>query len=154
MNHDCKTSLIARFFSLCLLKIINYCRFFQLHFSNSLIFHVEAHCVKSVHIRSYSGLYFPAFGLNTDRYGVSLRIQSECGKIRTRITPNTNTFHAVAIPFFEVLYTSLVKTRNKERNDFHTETNASKTSFYLLQLILVIDFYACSDKTGHCTVDF
>ena len=34
----------------------------------------ERHCVKSVHIRSYSGLYFPAFGLNTDRYGISLRI--------------------------------------------------------------------------------
>ena len=32
----------------------------------------------------FSGLYFPAFGLNTERYGVSLRIQSECGKIQTR----------------------------------------------------------------------
>ena len=50
---------------------------------------------KSVHIRSYSGLYFPAFGPNKERYGVSLRIQSECRKIRTRITPNTDTFHAV-----------------------------------------------------------
>ena len=29
------------------------------------------------------------------RYGVSLRIQSECGRILTRITPNTDTFHAV-----------------------------------------------------------
>ena len=29
------------------------------------------------------------------RYSVSLRIQSECGKIRTRITPNTNTFYTV-----------------------------------------------------------
>ena len=47
---------------------------------------------KSVHIRSYSGQYFPAFKLNTQRYGVSLRIQSECGKIRTRISPNTDTF--------------------------------------------------------------
>ena len=28
--------------------------------------------------------YFPVFGLNTERYEVSLRIQSECGKIRTR----------------------------------------------------------------------
>ena len=28
-------------------------------------------------------------------YEVSLRIQSECGKIRTRITPNTDTFHTV-----------------------------------------------------------
>ena len=54
-------------------------------------------CVKGVRIRSYSGPYFPAFGLNTERYSVSLRIQSECGKIRTRITPNTETFHAVLI---------------------------------------------------------
>ena len=28
--------------------------------------------------------YFPIFGLNTERYGVYLRIQSECGKIQTR----------------------------------------------------------------------
>ena len=32
----------------------------------------------------FSDPYFPAFGLNTERYFVSLRIQSECGKIRTR----------------------------------------------------------------------
>ena len=46
------------------------------------------HCMKSVRIRSYSGPHFPAFGLNTKRYSVSLRIQSECGKMRTRIAPN------------------------------------------------------------------
>ena len=55
----------------------------------------RVHYVKSVRIRSFFGLYFPAFGLNTDRYGVSLRIHSECGKIRTRKTPNTDTFYAV-----------------------------------------------------------
>ena len=49
-------------------------------------------CMKSVLIRSYCGPYFPAFGLNMKRYSVSLRIQSECGKIWTRITPNTVTF--------------------------------------------------------------
>ena len=32
----------------------------------------------------FSGPYFLAFGLNTERYEVSLRIQSKCGKIRTR----------------------------------------------------------------------
>ena len=32
----------------------------------------------------FSGPYFPAFGLNTERYFVSLHIQSECGKIRTK----------------------------------------------------------------------
>ena len=45
----------------------------------------------------FSGPYFPAFGLNTGRYGVSLRIPSECEKTRTRRTPNTGTFHAVPI---------------------------------------------------------
>ena len=54
-----------------------------------------AHWVKSGRIRSYSGPHFPVFGLNTERYLVSLRTQSECGKIRTRITPNTDTFYAV-----------------------------------------------------------
>ena len=29
-------------------------------------------------------------------YGVSLRIQSECGKMRTRITPNTDSFYAIS----------------------------------------------------------
>ena len=52
------------------------------------------HCVKSVRIWIYPGPHFPAFGQNTDRYSVSLRIQSKCGKMRTRITPNTGTFHA------------------------------------------------------------
>ena len=28
------------------------------------------HCIKSIRIRSYSGPYFPAFGLNTERYSV------------------------------------------------------------------------------------
>ena len=31
-----------------------------------------------------SGPYFPVFGLNTENYGVSLRIQSEYRKILTR----------------------------------------------------------------------
>ena len=51
--------------------------------------------VESVRIRSYSGPHFPAFELNTERHSVSLRIQSECGKMRPRITPNTDTFYAV-----------------------------------------------------------
>ena len=51
--------------------------------------------VKSVRIWSSSGPYFPAFGLKRERYRVSLRIQSKCGKIRTTKTPNTDTFHGV-----------------------------------------------------------
>ena len=52
-------------------------------------------CVKSVRIWSFSGPYFPSFGLNTEKYFASLCIQSEYEKIRTRKTPNTDTFHAV-----------------------------------------------------------
>ena len=46
-----------------------------------------SHCVKRVRIRSYSVPYFPAFGL---------RLQSKYRKIRTRITPNTDTFYPVS----------------------------------------------------------
>ena len=47
----------------------------------------------------FSGPYFPAFGLNTERYGVSLRIQSEYGKIWTRKTPYFDNFHTVKPPW-------------------------------------------------------
>ena len=51
------------------------------------------HCVKSVHIHSFPGLYFPTFGLNTEiYYRVNLCIESKCGKIRTRKATNTVTF--------------------------------------------------------------
>ena len=45
----------------------------------------------------FSGPYFPAFGMNTEKYGVSLCIQSKCRKIRTRKTPNTDIFQAVEL---------------------------------------------------------
>ena len=50
--------------------------------------------IRSIRIRSYSGPFISAFRLNVERYRVSLRIQSECEKIRIRITPNTDTFNA------------------------------------------------------------
>ena len=53
--------------------------------------------MKSVRIGSYSGPYFPAFGLNTERYSIYLRIQSEYGRIRTRLAPNTDPFYAVEV---------------------------------------------------------
>ena len=50
-------------------------------------------CVKSVHI---SGPHFLAFGPNTYSLRIQpLHIQSECWKIVTRKSPNTDTFHAV-----------------------------------------------------------
>ena len=63
------------------------------------------HCVTSVHIRSFSGpSTFSRIRTEyyTERYGVSLCIQSEYGKIRTRKTPNRDTFHAVN--YFSITY--------------------------------------------------
>ena len=57
----------------------------------------DDHCVISACIRTYSDplILTP----------LSLRIQSECRKMRTRITPNTGTFYAVDIFFIGVLRT-------------------------------------------------
>ena len=41
----------------------------------------------------FFGPYFLTLGLNMDRYEVPFSIQSECGKIWTRKTPNMDTFH-------------------------------------------------------------
>ena len=67
-----------------------------------------SHCVKKCLYSEFSGSYFPAFGLKTERYSVSLCIQSECGKILTRITPNTDTFYAVSILNSDTNWTSLI----------------------------------------------
>ena len=48
--------------------------------------------MKSVRIRSYFGQHFP---LIRTEHGEIRSIQSECGKMRTRITPNANIFYAV-----------------------------------------------------------
>ena len=67
-----------------------------------------SHCVKRARTWSYSGPYFSTFGLNTERYGMFLPIQSKCRKIRTRITPNTDTFYA----FTQCLISRILKTRD------------------------------------------
>ena len=64
---------------------------------SSIYFSRELHCVKRVLFRSFPSPYFPAFGLNTERLSVSLRIQSKCRKMRIRITSNTDSFYAVLL---------------------------------------------------------
>ena len=39
----------------------------------------DLHCVKSVRTRSYTGLYFPAFGLNTERIQKSSQLLGQSG---------------------------------------------------------------------------
>ena len=52
-----------------------------------------------------SGLYFPVFGLNTEKYSVNLRIQSEYKKIQTK---NNSVFghfsRSVALPKSETKF--------------------------------------------------
>ena len=44
---------------------------------------------------TYPELFWPAFSCIRTEYGEILCIHSECGKMGTRITPNTDTFYAV-----------------------------------------------------------
>ena len=60
-------------------------------------YRVSCHCMEGVGIRSLTGPYFPTFGLNTKKEFASLRIQSNCWKIRIRKTPNMGTVHAVCV---------------------------------------------------------
>ena len=64
--------------------------------------------MKSVRIRSFSGPYFCAFGPDTEKYGVSLHIQSECWKIQTRKSPSTDTFHAVLPPLEHFFFCHII----------------------------------------------
>ena len=85
------------------------------------------HCTKNVRIRSYSGPHFPAFGLNTESYSVSLRIHSECGKMTTRITPNTDTFHAMVMMIIFLLLTENSINYNMNLQNFTHHLNYLET---------------------------
>ena len=82
------------------------------------------HCVKEVRIRSYFGWYFPAFGLNTEWYEVS----PKCRKKRTRITPNTDTFHAVIWGYIYTLKIKIHISVIKRPTDSTTSTTSGQTN--------------------------
>ena len=88
------------------------------------------HCVKIVRIRRYSGPYFSAFRLSTERhknFQEFSSVQSECRKIRTRITLNTDTFQAV-----NVIYRQTNGDLKVSENYFH--------NFFSKNEINVLDF--------------
>ena len=79
---------------------IFYVAYLWLFSFGSIIDFEYVHCYSSYSLRKkclYSEFFFPAFGLNTERYKISLCIHSEWGKIWTKKSPNTDTFHAVVI---------------------------------------------------------
>ena len=65
-------------------------------FSNFSLGNSGQHYVKSVRVRKFSGPYLLVFQLNTARY-MTPRIQYKYEKIRTRKTPNKDTFNAVQL---------------------------------------------------------
>ena len=76
----------------------------------------QKHGMKSVRIRSFSGPYSPAFGLNI----TSLRFQFECEKIQTGKSQNTDTIYAVKFCYinsksinFKIKNVNLWKRKNK-----------------------------------------
>ena len=86
----CQTSMIEVFARFLLLSVNYFHKWFIIHIclrkSTHLIMMmimIVWHCVKSVQIRSFFWSVFLTFGMNTERYFVSLRIHSECGKIWT-----------------------------------------------------------------------
>ena len=74
---------------------------------------LELHCAKRVRSRSYSSPHFPAFGLNKERYSVSLRIQSECGKIRENADQNNSEY---GLFFYTVLMSNILRVMHCEQS--------------------------------------
>ena len=63
----------------------------------------------------FSGPYFAAFGLNTERYGVSLCIYTEYGKIRTRkISVFGHFSHSAANLLVIIAFSKKTTTKNKK----------------------------------------
>ena len=67
----------------------------------------------------YSQLFWSACSRIMERYSASLCIQSECGKIRTRITPITATFHAMKMSFIVLISSRTVKIAKKLYSSFY-----------------------------------
>ena len=84
-------------------------RLFKLDFISFIdplqnIFLIIPHCLKSVHIWSYSGSHFSGLFRICSEYReirsitpYSVQMRENTGKMRSRITPNMDTFYAVSL---------------------------------------------------------
>ena len=101
----------------------------------------KGHCIKSARIRSYSGPHFPRIFPHSDwirrdtisPYSVQMR--ENAGKMRTKITPNTDTFYAVGLDWLD-LGPSLQNQKNKELGIFTiSDTNISPSFILILNRV-------------------
>ena len=109
----------------------------------------------------YSELFwsaFPACGLNTERYFVSLRIQSECGKMQTRITPNTDTFYAVLFIWSHTFkqYNTLLLNYSTNYNYSFMKLHYTRYAAFCMYLLLtvVLKFYYISSSYNRQSLSF
>ena len=75
---------------------------------------LKLHRTKSVCFRSFSGPYYCAFVLNTERYSVSLRTLTKCGKIWTRKIRRRTLSMQCWVACFLVQLKNLVLCRRKQ----------------------------------------
>ena len=73
---------------------------------------------KCPYLEFFRSVLLPLIGLNTEIYPADLRIQSKCGKIRTRETPNKDNFQAVKEPVTNNCY-------NCRFNSFHANVSVA-----------------------------
>ena len=92
------------------------------------MYHLTKHTAWKVSkYRVFSGPYFPVFGLNTEIYGVNLRIHSEYRKIRTR--KNSVFEHFSYSDFFPLFFFSPSLTWTLSKNEMKTDVIPFLTDF-------------------------
>ena len=82
---------------------------------------------------NFSGPYFPAFWLNTERHSVSLRIQSECRKIRTRKNSVFGHFSSSGDCFYGLLDKTYLELFQTSKRKFVVQIVTSKEITSLLR---------------------
>ena len=92
-HEDTYTENICQFLKLCENQIIS--KNYGIIFYHKVYIFLKVSGYGDFLVRIFP--YSPVFGLNTENYRENLRIQSKYGKIRTRKTQNTDTFHAVLL---------------------------------------------------------
>ena len=103
------------------------------------------HCVKSVQIRSFFWSVFSRICTGSERYSISLRIQSECGKIRSRKIPYLDTFHAVKKHTHHF---------NSLKITFHNITKVIMTYFHISVVVNDVEVISQKVPTLACSVSF
>ena len=80
----------------------------------------------------YSELFWPAFSCILTKYGEILSpYSSECGKMRTRMTPNMDTFHAVILYLIDanLKYNYVNDTNLLSENLWMQQTSSNKKNY-------------------------